>query len=158
MKKLLLISFAVCFTLIFLHTTVEAQNSKNSITSSSISVLNGGWQQAGIRINGKLASNGYRPQHRVYNDGCYSGVGQDSTGAWKVTIGGTYEISNNVWKEKILYSSNPNYIGGTHWQDFTLNGDTLTLKYFNKVFNSKGEDITATYKDKIETIWVRAKK
>jgi hypothetical protein len=158
MKKLLFLMFAVYLTFVSSLNSVDAQNSKKSIaTSSPISVLNGGWQRIVVETDGKMESNYHVPQFRVCHDGFYSGLGQDSAGAWKVTYAGTYEISNNLWKEKILYCSNPDLIGTIHWQEFTMKGDTVILKYFNKLINPKGEDVTATQRSNREAIWVRAK-
>src|SRR5690242_17103110 len=100
MRKLLFVALTIHFIVIYCIATVQAQT---SIASNSLSALNGSWYRIAVTDDGKPQQN-YRVRHfRVYNDGFYSGLGQDSTGAWKVTYAGTYEISDNVWKEKILY-------------------------------------------------------
>ncbi len=121
-----------------------------------MATLNGGWQRIVVKVNGKMEDN--PPQEfRVYNNGFFSIIGRDSTGAWKETHGGTYEISNNLYKEKIIYSSYPDRMGSTHWQQFNMKGDTVTFRLFNKLINANGEDVSATM-PKIEMICVRAKK
>ncbi len=90
-------------------------------------------------------------------DGFFTIVGQDSTGAWVDTHAGTYDISGNLYKIKVLYSSHPERIGVNHWIEFRLDGDNLYLNFFKKLINPKGEDITGQMQ-RFEEKYVRAKK
>ncbi len=89
-------------------------------------------------------------------DGFFTIVGQDSTGAWVDTHAGTYDISGNLYKIKVLYSSHPERIGVNHWIEFRLDGDNLYLNFFKKLINPKGEDITGQMQ-RFEEKYVRAK-
>ena len=154
MKKLLFPIFAACFILLVPFYTLKAQNTKKtSAQSPSISVLNGGWQRITVKVNDKTESGGQ--EFRVYHDGFFSILGQDSTGGWKETHGGTYEISGNLYKEKILYSSYPDRMGVIHWQEFTMKGDTVTFNLFKKFINYQ---VNADSLPKIEMVCVRMKK
>lgn len=154
MKKLLFPMFVACLMLLLPFYTLKAQGTKKaSAQSPSISVLNGGWQRIAVKVNDKIESGGQ--EFRVYHDGFFSILGQDSTGAWKETHGGTYEISGNLYKEKILFSSYPDRIGVTHWQEFTAKGDSVTFKLFKKLINYQGD---AASLPKTEMVCVRMRK
>ncbi|MEJ7914227.1 MAG: hypothetical protein WKF70_13790, partial [Chitinophagaceae bacterium] len=85
----------------------------------------------------------------------YSWFGPDSTGNWNKGGAGTYEISGNTLKQKIQYSSWPERIGASSWNEFEIRGDTVYLR-FKKRTNSKGEDITASFPVS-ESKWVKSK-
>jgi hypothetical protein len=154
MKKFPFSTFAVCFIMLLSFNILKAQKTKKtSAQSSSILALNGGWQRVSVKVNDKVESGS--PEFRVYHDGYFSIIGQDSTGAWKETHGGTYEISGNLYKEKILYSSFADRMGVIHWQEFTVKGDTATFKLFKKLINYQGDVATLP---KIEMVCVRMKK
>lgn len=108
MKKCIFLLFAASFSLIFTSNNAAAQTSKKTSSNhNAISVLNGAWQTSWNGTAGIPSSKEYI----VLNDGFFSNIGQDSTGAWRETHGGTYEISGNIYKQKILYSSYPERIG-----------------------------------------------
>lgn len=91
------------------------------------------------------------------HDGFFTVIRKDSTGAWDGTDAGTYDISGNLYKIKILYNSHPDRIGVTHWIEFRLERDTLYLNFFKKLINPKGEDVTGQMQ-RSEGKYVRVKK
>ena len=153
MRKFSLFLLVVCFILHLPFYTLKAQStSKASVPSSSISALNGGWQRISVIVDGRVTKGA--EQFRVYHDGFFTILAKDSAGGWKDTHGGTYEIEGNLYKENILYSSFPDRMGVIHWQEFTMKGDTLTFKLFNKLINYKGNVTTFP---KMEMVCVRMK-
>lgn len=153
MKKYLFLILPTFF-IVLSFASAKAQTSKNkSANHSSISKLNGGWQTTWHNANSNVSS----MEYIVLHDGFFSNVGQDSTGAWREVHAGTYDISGNVYKQKILYSSYPDRMGATHWMDFRIKGDTLYLNFFKKLITAKGEDVTGQMQ-RVEQKFVRAKK
>ncbi len=139
MKKNVFILLSFILGLLYSSNKAEAQTSKNKIANhSSISVLNGAWQTNWQGANNTASGTEYT----VLHDGFFSNVGQDSTAAWRDTHAGTYEISGNIYKQKILYSSHPERMGMTHWIEFRIDGNNLYLNFFKKLIGSKGEDVT----------------
>ena len=153
-KKLLFVAVMIVFN-VFANAG-QAQTVRKSAEQSSISILNGGWMRVAINLDGKPLT-GITPQFRVFNDGYFSMIGQDTTGAWTTTYAGTYEIDGNLYKEKMLYSSNVKTIGVIQWQEFEIKGDTLIFQTNKKVIDAKGEDVTASM-HKREIKCVRANK
>ena len=82
---------------------------------------------------------------------------KDSSGKWNTANAGTYKIDGDKYIETHRYSTEPNWIGSTYWQQYNIQGDTLYFKLFTKVTNSKGEDVSTQY-PKIEEKRVRARK
>jgi hypothetical protein len=154
MKKYVFILLSPTLALLLSLNKAEAQTSKNkSANHSSISLLNGAWQTTGQGTDGNAPVRGYCVMH----DGFFTVIGKDSTGAWNETDAGTYDISGNLYKIKILYDSHPERIGVTHWMEFKLEKDTLYLNFFKKLINPKGEDVTGQMQ-RFEEKYVRAKK
>lgn len=149
MKIFPLSILAVSFVLLPALCALKAQNIKEK---SAISTLNGGWQRVAVKVNGKIESRGQ--EFRVYHNGFFSIITQDSAGEWKQTHAGTYEINSNLYKEKLLYCSYANEIGMIHWQEFSIKGDTAIFKLFKKMINYPG-DVSAL--PKIEMVCVRMK-
>jgi hypothetical protein len=58
---------------------------------------------------------------------------------------------------RLLYSSFPYRIGSVQTVDYELNGDTLTIKWFKKLLDPKGTDITAQMPKNTLTKFTRAK-
>ncbi len=154
MKKYVFILLAASFNLLFILNKAAAQSSKKtSPNHHAISVLNGAWQTSWDSAGGIPSGKEYI----VLNDGFFSNIGQDSTGAWRETHGGTYEISGNLYKQKVLYSSHPDRMGAIHWMEFRMEGDNLYLNYFKKLINSNGEDVTGQM-HRMEQKFTRVKK
>ena len=133
-------SFIVSFGILILSSllsNVTAQTA-SAKSKSPLSALNGAWNSAD--------QNSIGTEHCLYYDGFVTDVGKDSTGAWRDIYSGTYEISGNIYKQKILYCSNSEYIGGSHWQEFKIKGDTLYLTFFKKVLDQSGNDVTSMFK------------
>lgn len=153
MKKYIFLILSASF-IVLSFANAKAQTSKNKRgNGSSISVLNGAWQSTWR----DSANHTSRMEYWLLHDGFFSNVGQDSTGAWRDTHVGTYEISGNVYKQKLLYSSHPERMGVTHWIDFRISGDTLYTSFFKKLINPKGEDVTSQMQP-LEQKYVRFKK
>lgn len=157
MGKLLFILIVAGLTSTLSSSTAKRQNSKTKPEQNSpLSILNGNWKRISIIVNGKTDNNPL-PQMRLFHDGFFSIIGQDSSHAWKITYGGTYEISGNIYKETMLYSTFPNIIGNTHWQELNIKGDTVTFKLFNKMIDATGKVIAAPDYTR-ELVCVRVKK
>jgi hypothetical protein len=147
-----------CAAMLVSFSTAEAQTVKKSAaTSPTNSGLNGGWQRVYVLVNGKKEPSAQRPEFRVYHDGFFAIIGQDSAGAWVQTHGGTYELNGNLYKEHIKYSSFPARNGMVHWQEFKVNGDTVTFTLFNKILRPNGQNITADM-PKMKMVCVRARR
>lgn len=122
------------------HETI-AQSSKSK-TKDNRNSLNGAWQRV-YYFNGKTTTSGEPKEFAVVYDGFFSSVGQDSTGRWTHTHAGTFEISGNIMKNKLLYTSTIEAKGVTNWVEYELKGDTLVMNWSKKVITAGGQDITA---------------
>jgi len=123
--------------LLAFFTTGNAQTKqpqKQSLQSKSqklSSVLNGAWRSE----DGK----GFT----VIHDGFFNSVNQDSTGNWNEVTAGSYIVGNdNTVTLKTLYSNYPDHIGSLHTSEYKINGETLELKFFKKLIDAQGNDIT----------------
>jgi hypothetical protein len=160
MRKATFLKYAVCLLfLLKLHSAEAQQTTTTGAIRPSLSVLNGGWNRVSEKWLVGQGRTKLQPQFRLYYDGYFTMVGQDSTGAWRSTFGGTYEIEGNIYKEKMLYSSFPELNGYVHWQEYEVRGDTLIFKTKNKVIDPQGVDVTVSSSGrKREIICVRAKR
>ena len=128
----------------------------NFIAFSYAQSPDGAWQRI-YDFDGKETTTGEPKEFVILYNGFFSSVGQDSTGKWGNTHVGTYEISGNTMKNILLYSSHPERVGSTHWIEYDMKGDTLTIKWFKKLVTAQGQDITAQM-PKAESKYIRAKK
>lgn len=119
--------------------------------------LEGAWEVVWTKSNGQVDQKQMPTQIKLFSDGYFSLIMQDSLGQWTLASAGTYETDGKVYKETHMYSTVPEVIGLVDWQEFEIRGDTLINKLFTKIINSKGEDVTAQY-PKMEEKRVRAKK
>lgn len=138
---------------ITLATTVLScnQNEKTKgdpTSTSSASLLNGAWET--VLPDGKIT------EFKMYHDGHFSYIMQDSSGNWSIAGAGSYTIDGNSYKETNRYSSVPAYVGASDWQSFELKGDTLYFKGFNKILTADGKDVTKLF-GKFESKRIRAK-
>ena len=157
MKKFILFSFLLFITLISFSGVAEGQSSKiKSVSNTSVSSLNGCWKRISVIVNGKPEANPLE-QIRLFNDGFYTYIGEDSAHNWTRTFGGTYDISNNIFKETTRYSSFPAVVGVTHWQEFKITGDTVSFKLFTKMIDPAGKELPQPAYTR-ELILVRVKK
>ena len=128
----------------------------NFIAISYSQSPDGAWQRI-YDFDGKKTTTGEPKEFVLLYNGFFSSVGQDSTGNWGNTHVGTYELSGNTMKNILRYSSHPERVGSTHWMDYEIKGDTLTIKWFKKLVTAQGQDITAQM-PKAESKYIRAKK
>jgi hypothetical protein len=77
---------------------------------------------------------------------------------WKDTHAGTYTIDGNSITYKVLYSSFPDHVGALNTAEYEMKGETLTIKWFKKLIDAKGVDITAQMPKDAQTQYVRVKK
>jgi hypothetical protein len=130
--------------------TKVAQNSESN-------ELEGAWEVVWTKSNGEVDQRQMPSQIKLFTDGYFSLIMQDSLGQWTQASTGTYETDGKVYKETHLYSNVPEWVGLTDWQEFEIKGDTLFTTLFTKIINSKGEDLSAQY-PKMEEKRVRANK
>lgn len=119
-----------------------------TVAEFSVSPIEGTWET--VSADGKIT------QMKMFNDGFFSFIMQDSSGKWSVSGAGTYTLDGNTYKETFRYSSIPEYVGATDWQQYEAKGDTLYFKGFTKVTYSDGSDKTNQF-GKFEEKRVRAK-
>ena len=158
MKKQLLFKLISASFLLLTCINTIAQNSKNlSNKSSPISILNGAWKMVYDNENGHITVAKDQPlKIYVLCDGFWMWYGPDSSGNWNRGGAGTYEIADNMWKQKSLYSFDPSRIGYLNWSKFEMRGDTLYMQNYIKMFY-KEEDVTTDF-PKRNVKWVRHKK
>ena len=141
MKKLISLLFitAFCFTIISTKAQSASANKKD---------ITGAW----VSADGN--------EFTIMNDGFFSSVSKDSaTGSWNQTHAGSYTLDNaNTITFKVLYSSFPDHIGALNTTEYDLNGDTVTMKWFKKLVDGTGADITNQVPQNTQTQYVRAKK
>jgi hypothetical protein len=135
----------------------QAETTPALIGKNNTSALEGAWELVWEDTGGKIRSTGKPTQIKLFTDGYFSYLMQDSTGKWNYGGAGTYEVDGNTYKEKHLYSTIPEYVGATDWQEFEMQGDTLVFKLFSKVVLADGKDVTNQWPKIIEKR-VRAKK
>ena len=140
MKKLtsLLFIAACCFAFTAANAQMTSEQEKN---------ISGAW----VSQDGKEFS--------VMNDGFFSSVSADSTGAWKQTHAGTYTIDNaNTITFKVLYSSFADHVGALNTVEYTIKDGAMTITWFKKLIDNKGADVTSQVPQNTKTTYVRAKK
>jgi len=136
---------------------VEAQNSnRKPMSESTQALLNGSWKRIAVIQDGKPEAAPLE-QIRLFHDGFYTYIGQDSAHNWTRTFGGTYELSGNTYKEMMRYCYLPAIVGNTHWQSFKIKGDTLRIKLFEKMMDSTGKEVPPP-KYTRELVFTREKK
>jgi hypothetical protein len=148
MKKIISLLLIVSFFLSITSTNAQTavSKTKNFITNADGS-LTGAWVSTDHK------------QFAIMNDGFFSSIGQDSTGMWKDMHAGTYTIDNaNTITYKVLYSSFPDHVGAFHTAEYEIKGETLTIKWFKKLIDATGTDITAQMPKGTQTQFVKAKK
>jgi len=128
--------------LLFSVVNAAVAQSAKSKTGNNANALNGAWQRV-YYYNGKTTTSGEPKEFALVHDGFFSSIGQDSTGRWNNTHGGIYEVTGNIMKNKLLYSSHISQMGSINWVEYELKGDTLVMNWFKKMINASGQDITA---------------
>ena len=156
MKKQLFFKIISASFLLFVYINTEAQNAKSlSDKNSPLSVLNGAWKMVYDNVDGKITLAKDQPlKIYVLNDGFWMWLGPDSSGKWNQGGAGTYEIDGNIWKQKSIYSFDPERIGYVNWSKFELRSDTLYMQNYVKMFY-KDEEIKDNPKRNVK--WIRFK-
>lgn len=127
----------------------QNEKTKSEATSTpSASPIDGAWEL--------VSADGTISQFKMWHDGYFSFLMQDSSGKWSKAGIGNYTVDGNTYKETFRYSSVPAYVGASDWQTFELKGDTLYLKGFDKVVSADGTDVTNQF-GKFEEKRVRAR-
>jgi hypothetical protein len=121
------------------------------------SPIDGEWELVWSKSDGKVNSPGKPTQFKMFHNGFFSLIMQDSAGSWNIAGAGTFDITGNTYKETFNYVSMPDLVGYSNWQEYELKGDTLYFKLFKKVTDASGKEVTDWPKD-IEEKRVRAKR
>ena len=146
MKVKLIFSALIVITVISCN---EKKADSQPVSTSSISPIDGSWKV--ISPDGKIT------QFKMWHDGFFSLIMQDSVGKWSISGAGTYSVDGNTYKETFQYCSVPEFVGASDWQTYELRGDTLYFKGFDKVVYADGSDKTSQF-GKFEEKRVKADK
>ena len=115
MKKIVFLPVTVFSVVLFGLIVAAAQTSKRkSGNTAPAAALNGAWQRV-YHFNGKTTTTGEPKEFVVVYNGFFSSIGQDAEGRWTNTHGGYYEISGNLMKNDLLYSSHTDMLRLTNW-------------------------------------------
>lgn len=139
---------AVCIVIF-----ISATNNSGKVKTSPI---DGEWELVWSKSNGIVNSTGKPIQFKMFHNGFFSLIMQDSSGKWSIAGAGTFETKGNTYKETFVYLTLPELVGYSNWQEFELRGDTLYKKLFTKVTDASGKEVTGWPND-IEEKRVRAK-
>ena len=126
----------------------EKKADSQPVSSSSVSPIDGSWET--VSADGKIT------QFKMWHNGFFSLIMQDSSGKWSFAGAGSYSVDGNSYKETFRFSNSPAIVGASDWQTFELKGDTLYFKGFSKVVSADGKDVTDKFR-KFELKRVRAK-
>jgi len=126
----------------------EKKADSQPVSSSSVSPIDGSWET--VSADGKIT------QFKMWHNGFFSLIMQDSSGKWSFAGAGSYSVDGNSYKETFRYCSVPENVGASDWQTFELKGDTLYFKGFDKVVYGDGSDKTSQF-GKFEETRIRAK-
>jgi hypothetical protein len=135
----------------------EKINNKDEVLAGNTktSPLEGSWNLVWKSGNESFRREGKVTQFKMFSHGYFSLIGQDSTGKSSWAGAGTYTVEGNMYKEIFLYCTIPEYVGATDWQEFEMNGDTLSFKGFKKAILADGKDVTNQF-EQFEEKRVRA--
>jgi hypothetical protein len=134
----------------------DIQTPEAAATSSTASI-DGAWELVWENVGDKPRTDGKVSQFKMFHDGFFSLIMQDSAGNWSLAAGGPCSLEGNTYKETFRYCSFPDFVGATDWQECELKGDTLYFKGFTKAIFANGEDKTTSF-PKFEEKRVRAKR
>jgi len=130
---------------------VSAQ-SNQKLTNTSI---NGAWEM--VWSNEKANPTGKAMEFKLYHDGFFSVLWQDTPGKWNHSAAGVYKLNGNALQQIVKYDTDTAFINWQFWQSVELTEDTLYTKVFYKVINPKGEDVSKQWGDSVREKWIRAK-
>lgn len=122
---------------------------KNTVSPAAAGTdsLEGFWKSVYFEEAGKPLSHA---QVKVYQQGKFMLINQDSSGQLAYAAYGTYEIQGGAYKETFLFFSNGSYAGWSDWQEWTMSGDTLVMKGYTRVQKPDGTDDTKNWKPFVE--------
>ena len=121
----------------------KPKESSQTNAIKSYSLIEGNWElisSEAIRAGGK--KNIVKKQFKVFNDGYFSIVMFDSTGAFYGAGGGSYEVNHHTYKETFKHYSDKKYDGYSDWQEWKMDRDTLIFIGFKKSIMPNGKDVT----------------
>ena len=129
----------------------------NKPSDVKTSPIDGEWELVWSKSNGEVKSPGKPMQFKMFHNGFFALIMEDSAGNWTIAGAGTFETQGNTYKETFTYVSMPELVGYTNWQEFELKGDTLYKKLFKKVVDASGKEVKDWPSD-LEEKRVRAKR
>jgi len=145
MKKasFLFLSFLVSLCILSCNETAEKEKSQNSsqITTNASDHVEGAWQLVWAEYDGKLADTSNHYLFKEFSNGVFSLIAYDSTKKINFAGYGKYEFEGDTYHETFIYHNNPQYVGGTDWQDLVVKGDTMYMNGFKKIVVG-GKDVT----------------
>ena len=146
MKKMLLSLLVASFCFLSITTTAQTTSSNTTIVKNADIPFSGAWHS----VDNK--------EFLLMSDGFYSSVAQDSTGKWTAIHAGTYTVDKaNTATFKVTHSSFAYRIGYLHTVAYDLNGENLTIRWYQKMIDAKAADITDRMPKGQQTQYVRAK-
>lgn len=114
-------------------------------TAFSLSPIDGAWELVWSSDADHTDDKGKISQFKMFKDGFFSLIMQDSLGEWSVAGAGTFSVRGKTYEENFRYATVPEYVGTTDWQEYELKGDTLYFKGFTRVLFANGEDNTSSF-------------
>ena len=156
LQTLFITFFFICFIAWANSSTPE--DKKETIqpeTNTKVTSIDGAWELVWAKYNDTIAIPANNRQFKMFANGFFSLLAQDSSGKISYAGYGKFELQGTSYRETFLYHNNPDYIGGVDWQECELKGDTLYTKGFTKVLVG-GKEVTADF-PKIEEKRVRIK-
>lgn len=152
----------LCFFLVCLIALSACNNKpKESSQTNEIkdySPIEGSWElisSEALEAGGEKSI--IKEQFKVFNDGYFSIVMFDSTGAFHGAGGGSYEVNDNTYKETFKHYSDRKYDGYSDWQEWKMEGDTLIFEGFKKSIMPNGKDVTNKPSEMFTQKWARIK-
>lgn len=109
---------------------------------NALSPIDGSWELYSTEIAGRVTIHKKPKQFKMFHNGFVSLMMYDSLGKFEAAGAGTFELEGNKYKETFTYSSWPEVLGASNWQEWAMKGDTLLFYGFKKVTDANGRDIT----------------
>lgn len=124
----------------------EIKTDTSPVTATSpTAAIDGSWELVWENVGGKVRDNGKSSQFKMFHNGFFSLISQDSLGNWAWAGAGTCSLDGNTYQESFTHSTVPEYVGASDWQEYELKGDTLISRGFKKVIFANGEDKTNSF-------------
>ena len=148
-KSLLTASLFIVFAITIVSCNPNEKAQSQPTSKSSVTPLEGAWEL--VSPDGKIT------QFKMWHNGFFSLIMQDSSGKWSDAGAGSYSVDGNTYKETFHYCSIPEFVGASNWQTYELKGDTLYFNGFNKVVYADGSDRTSQFGSRFREKRVKAK-